>query len=303
MSDARTILIIANPVSGRRKHQHMAEMVAAILKEKDIAVKIVFTAHRGHAKQITEEVCSQATKPDCVAACGGDGTIQEVAGALAINKSTLGDDCPALGLIPSGRCNDFARALGIAADPIVIADILADGKEKAVDLGKINDRYFCTVATVGIDAEITSYVDRMHMPLTGTIAYLYGAICVLARYKPRALKISGDFGRFDHPVFLASSANTSSYGGAIHIAPNADCTDGKLDLCVIDFMSKFQALKIVPKVLKGQHIGHPNVHFVRTTRVEVNAPQPLELWADGELMGHTPAVIEVVPEAVRVVVP
>lgn len=303
MSDARTILIIANPASGRSKHRRMADIVATILKEKGIAANIVFTSHRGHAQQITEDACSQSTRPNCVAACGGDGTVQEVARALAKNKSTLGDNCPALGLIPSGRCNDFARALGITADPIRIADILACGNEKAVDLGKINDRYFCTVATVGIDAEITRYVDRMRMPLTGTIAYLYGAMCVLARYKPRALQISGDFGRFDHPVFLASSANTSSYGGAIPIAPNADCTDGMLDLCVIDYMSKFQALKIIPKVIRGQHIGHPNVRFVRTSRVEVESPEPLELWADGELMGQTPAVIEVVPKAVRVVIP
>lgn len=307
MDEDRSILIIANPVSGRGKHARMAELVATILKEDGVNVRMQFTTHPGHAESIAREsialeMCDQSDNPTCIAACGGDGTIQEVAHVLATQKEKLGDACPALGLIPSGRCNDFARAMGISTDPVAIAKILTGGKAKSIDLGKVNDRFFCTVATVGIDAEITSYVDHMRVPLTGTMAYLYGAMCVLATYKPRALKISGDFGCFDHPVFLASSANTSSYGGAIPIAPQADCTDGMLDLCLIDYVSKFRALQLIPKILKGQHIQQPGVRFVRTSRIEVDAPTPLELWADGERMGHTPAVIEAVPAAIQVLV-
>lgn len=303
MDEHRSILIIANPISGRGKHQRMAEQVATILKEDGMNVRMRFTSYPGHAEAIAQETCEQSNRPTCIAVCGGDGTIQDVAHVLATRKESLGDACPALGLIPSGRCNDFARALDISIDPVAIAKILAVGEARPIDLGKVNDRFFCTVATVGIDAEISSYVDHMNMPLTGTIAYLYGAMCVMRTYKPRALKISGDFGCFDHPVFLASSANTSSYGGAVPIAPEADFTDGMLDLCVIDYVSKFRALKLIPKILKGKHIHQPGVRFVRTKRIEVDAPTPLELWADGERMGSTPAVIEAMPAAIRVLVP
>ena len=172
-----------------------------------------------------------------------------------------------------------------------------------MDLGRVNGRHFCTVATAGIDAEISQFVDQMRMPLTGTLAYLYGALRVLARYRPRRLRIEGDFGIIDRPVFLASSANTSSYGGAVPIAPSASACDGQLDLCVIEFMSKLRALRMVPRVLRGAHVRHPGVQFVRTRRLTIQSADPLELWADGELVGSTPATIEVVPGAIHVVVP
>jgi YegS/Rv2252/BmrU family lipid kinase len=208
-----------------------------------------------------------------------------------------------MGLAPAGRCNDFARALGILAKPEAIVDTLVNGQPGPVDLGKVNKRYFCTVATVGIDAEVTSFVDSMKMPLAGTMAYLYGALRVLARYQPRSLRITGDFGVIEQPVFIASSANTSSYGGAIPIAPDAVPTDGQLDLCVIRHVSRLRAFTLVPTVLAGRHGSLPETRFIRTRRVQIDADKPLELWADGELMACTPAMIEVASGAVQVILP
>ncbi len=304
MAETRRILIVANPTSGRGRGRRTADAVASCLRRRGVEPAVHYTSGAGDAEgKSREAVLDEDTRPACIVACGGDGTVQEVANAIASMRPSIGEACPVMGLAPAGRCNDFARALDIPDDPAGIADALVCGEARAIDLGRVNDRFFCTVATVGVDAAVSSYVDSMRVPLTGTLAYLYGAMRVLSRYRPRRLRISGDFGVIDRPLFLASSANTSSYGGAIKIAPDARPTDGRLDLCVIDAVSRLRALTLVPTVLAGRHQGHPEVQFARVRQVHIESDETLELWADGERIGSTPADISVAPGAIRVMLP
>lgn len=301
---SRAIAIIVNPTSGGGRGFRTANAVAASLRDRGFHVAVKYTRSSGDAEHIAREVSlDERRRPGCVVACGGDGTTQEVAHALASLKPVLGETCPVMGLAPAGRCNDFARALNVSANPAAIADVLSGGEPCPVDLGRVNDRYFCTVATIGADAEVSSFVDSMRMPLSGTAAYLYGALRVLSRYRPRSLRIVGDFGVIERPIFLASSANTSSYGGAIEIAPHAVPTDGQLDLCVIDQVSRWRALRLLPTLLSGKHGSLPEVSFIQTRQLRIETEGPLELWADGERIGRTPVTIEAVPDAVRVMVP
>ncbi len=298
------MLIVVNPASGRGRGLGTAQAVAGRLESRGVSVTTRHTRAPGDAERITREAAGDASsRPGCVVACGGDGTLQEVANALAKLAPTLGAACPALGLAPAGRCNDFSRALGVGRDPAAIADVLIEGQPVPIDLGKVNDRYFCTVATLGVDAEVSSFVDGMRMPLRGTPAYVYGALRVLARYRPYPLRLAGDFGVIERPVFLASTANTASYGGAIKIAPAAVPTDGLLDLCVIDRVSRLRAFMLLPIVLSGRHGSLRIVSFLRTRRLTIDAPRPLELWADGERVARTPVAIEAAPAALRVIVP
>lgn len=304
MSTNRSILIVVNPTAGRNRGRRTAENVASNLRARGLDVTVTPTARTGDAERVAKEVSlNEKRRPGCIVACGGDGTMQEVANALASLRPSLGDACPVMGLAPAGRCNDFARALGVSSGPAAIAEVLACGEPGAIDLGLINDRYFCTVATVGVDAEVSSYVDSLRMPLSGTAAYLYGAICVLSTYRPRELRITGDFGVIEGPVFLASSANTSTYGGAIRIAPAAVPTDGMLDLCVIRSVSRMRALRLLATVLAGRHGALPEVRFIPTRRFRIDSDEPLDMWADGERLGRTPASVEVAPGAVRVMLP
>jgi YegS/Rv2252/BmrU family lipid kinase len=295
------MLIIANPASGRGKGSRTAAAVAEHVRSRGVNIEVRHTTGAGDAECIAKEAMVTASRPlRCVVACGGDGTIQEIANVLAEARPSLGDACPALGLAPAGRCNDFARAFDIPTDPSVIAEVLLNGQALPTDLGRVNGRYFCTVATAGADADVSSFVDTMRMPLRGTLAYLYGAIRVLIRYRPYEMKITGDFGAIERPMLLASSANTSCYGGAIRIAPDADPTDGLLELCVVDRVGRLRAIALIPSLLAGRHGRCPAVHFLRTRRLTIESPQLLEIWADGERIAHTPATIEVVPAAIRV---
>lgn len=320
MVDRGPFLIIVNPVSGQRRALRMAEQVAQRIRECGACVEIRETTGKLSGQEIAASACNHhSQRPACVVACGGDGTIQEVANALAPLKATMGDQCPLLGVAPAGRCNDFATVLGIPRDPEAIADTLLEGATRPIDLGRVTPtagprpstdrrsapagRYFCTVATLGVDAQVSSFVDRMRVPLRGTPAYVYGALRVLARYRPCHVHIEGDFGIIDRPVFLASTANTSMYGGAIPIVPQADPADGLLDLCVIDTVSRLRAFSMLPIVMAGRHAHRAGVTFLRTRRLTIDTPAPAELWADGERIGQTPTTIDIAPAAVQVIVP
>jgi diacylglycerol kinase (ATP) len=282
----------------------MAERVALRIRAEGVCVEIKETTGKLSGQEIASAACgNHVERPACVVACGGDGTIQEVVNALVPWRSKLGGQCPALGIAPAGRCNDFATVLGLPREPDAIADVLLHGRPAPIDLGKVNDRYFCTVATLGVDAQVSGFVDRMRMPLRGTPAYVYGALRVLSRYRPCQVHIEGDFGVIDRPVFLASSANTSTYGGAIPIVPHADPVDGFLDLCVIDNVSRLRAFSMLPIVMAGRHVRRPGVTFLQTRSARFTTQQSVELWADGERIATTPATIESAPLAVEVLVP
>jgi diacylglycerol kinase (ATP) len=147
--------------------------VARLLRVEGRRVEVVETTAAGDASRIAIEACSlNGGRPNLIVACGGDGCVQEVAGALASVREADGGGGPVMGLAPAGRCNDFARAMGISANPISITETLQGGQPEDVDLGRCNGRVFCTVATVGVDAEVSRYVDTMRMPLRGVTSVI-----------------------------------------------------------------------------------------------------------------------------------
>ena len=295
------ILIIANPTSGKGRHPKLLEQVTDYLRAAGADVEVVYTQARGDAERIARTAAEdEARRPRCIAVSGGDGTIQEVVNGLVPLSKTLGDDAPILGIIPSGRCNDLAHALKLPTEPHAVARVLLRREPTAIDLGCVNGRYFCTVATLGFDAAVSRYVDDMRIPLTGTIAYLYGAAITLLRYRPTQVRLTGDFGTHEGRVFLASTANTATYGGSIPIAPGASPTDGVFHLCIIGDVRAISRLRLLYRATRGTHIHHPQVHLLETHTVQVETPTPQELWADGEHIADTPAKLSIERGAIRV---
>ena len=299
---ATTFLIVVNPTAGRGKAARLAEALARLLQQGGAECRLEHTAAPGAAESIAKRALGDSTGPLCVVACGGDGTVQEVANAVA----KAGADRATLGIAPAGRCNDFARAMGITANPSNVASVLTTGEVRPVDLGRIDDRYFCTVAAMGFDAAVSRYVDRSKVPLRGTLAYVHGTLRVLLGFKTPVLRLSGDFGEYEGPVFLAASANTAWYGGAMNIAPDADPFDGRIDICLVTDIAKWRVLKLMPQVMSGRHARRPEVRLWRTrdmTASTIDGGSDLEVWADGEPIARLPATIESVPAAIRIVLP
>ncbi len=301
MSQPRSFFIIYNPVAGRGCGQRTALELKRILDGRGLAATACATSARGDARQIAEQAIADKRESDpiCVVACGGDGTMQEVANAVARAE----DNQAIMGIAPAGRCNDFARALRIGKKPEQIAEVLAGGNPTRVDLGRVGDRYFCTIAAIGFDAAVSRFVNDMRMPLRGPAAYVYGTLRVLFHYTTPELRLRGDFDDYDGPVFMAATANTPWYGGSMKIAPAASPFDGKLDICLVGKTTRMRVLGMLRGVGSGKHVQLPEVQQLRTRRLVAGPIDPkarVEVWADGEPIGLLPLTVECVPGAINI---
>lgn len=303
MTTNASILVISNPRAGRNRDSRLARTVVDRLVASGVRARLEQTTGAGSAETIAAAACVELTPPDCVVPCGGDGTIQEVANALAAARTRGASRVPALGLAPAGRCNDLAAVMGIVPTVGSIASTLLRGQRRPMDLGCVNGRYYCTVLCSAFDAEVSAFVDTRRLWVRGQLAYLYATLKVLAWYRPPRLRIVGDFGDIDRPAFIASCANTSAYGGAIQLVPHARSNDGSLDLCVINAVSRWRALRLLPRALRGKHVHDPAVSFHRTTRLTIDSDRPLDLWADGERVARTPAEITCAAAAIDIIAP
>jgi len=299
-SDQRWVLI-ANPVSCRGRRHHLVAQVARRLQEAGRTPELLWTTGCGHAEELATIAVRQGATH--VVACGGDGTIHEVVNGLVASR--LATDAVTLGVVPLGRCNDFARTLNIPCDLCSVVQTLLSTSVRTIDLGKVAERYFITVATLGFDTVVSQYVAAGRSPrfLTGTLAYLYGTLVNLLRYQSVWVRLSGDLDEFEGPVFLAAIGNTSFYGGGMKITPTAVVDDGWLDLCLIRQVPRLDVVKMLPSVFSGGHIKHPKVSMHSFQKMEVTAKESMAIWADGEPAAQTPAVFQVVPHALRVLAP
>lgn len=290
-------LIIANPVSGAQAAPQAASRVRDLLRAAGRTVDLQLTTGRGDALVRATQAVGQGT--GAVVVCGGDGTLQEVATALD------GTGIP-LGIIPRGRCNDFAHALGLhrSDPPERLAEILLRGRTQLVDLGAVGDKRFLTVATLGFDSEASRFVETHKLWIKGTPAYLYAVARVLLNLRFPLARLRGDFGVFEGRILLAATGNSPSYGGAMRITPGARLDDGLFHLTVVEQVSRLTVLRMLPRVIKGTHLTHPKVRELVSRSVEIETPEaPVWVCADGESLLQTPCRFEVRPQALRVIAP
>ncbi len=287
-------VLIANPAAGGGRARKAAERAARFLDRCGQPLDVYYTRASGHAGELARQAVAAGTKRLIV--CGGDGTIVELLPALAHQPTTLA-------LLPAGTSNDFARGLGIPRRLGSALDILQHGQICKLDLGRIGDRWFCTVAAFGFDAEINHAVNSGRIPFSGTSGYLYATFKHLAAYRPPQVCLSGEFGEYRGEIFLVATGNTRSYGGGMRIVPRADPQDGNLDVCIVDKLSTRSILKLLPRVFWGGHLNHPAVRCLRTSWLRIETDAPRLIYADGEHLGETPALLRSAPAALSMILP
>ena len=231
---------------------------------------------------------------DLVVVCGGDGTLNGVVNGLAGSRV-------ALGLVPLGTGNDFARAIGVPLDPEKAIRQIAAGDSRKVDLGVRDGRRFINVAGCGFDAEVARCVNAGLGRLNGAAAYVTAVVRTLWTFRPGRFRVSVDGSVFDGPAMLCAVANGIGYGGGMRVAPRARYDDGLLDVCIVGACGRAEFLSAFPRVFRGAHLNHPKVSYLRgcTVRIECDPPQPVLI--DGELDTMTPARFEVLPNALEFV--
>jgi diacylglycerol kinase (ATP) len=164
------------------------------------------------------------------------------------------------------------------------------------------DQFFGCIASFGLDSHANRIANR-HKRLHGTLIYVYALLRSLIEYRVPQVTIRGDIGEFSGPMILVAAANAPSYGGGMRLAPRAEMTDGMLDLCMVGDMSRLKLLRCFPEVFFGTHLRHREITCLRTARFRLEADRPLEVFADGEFQGLTPADVEVLPGALAFVAP
>lgn len=287
------LVIVANPAAGRGRGLRLAEAAARRLAERGFSVDVQRTGAPEDAARLAEQAAADGVA--ALVACGGDGTVGACAGAL------VGSSTP-LGILPAGRGNDFAASLGLPPEWDRAAEVIAAGFERAVDLGVVNGRRFCTVAGIGFEARVLTLVRRRAFRPLGGTAYAVGAIAALGAYRPPRTRLTGDFGTREGRFLLVAVSNTGRYGGGMWIAPGASPDDGLLDCCLVRDARLLRLLRIFPAVFRGRHVHFREVEVLRTATLLVESEPAAGLVVDGELVEGTPARFQVERLAVRVLV-
>ena len=295
---------VINPAAGRGRARKLVPKVRDALTTSPLDVDV----HISSCAEDARTVASAAFAADRgVIACGGDGTVRDLAGIAAETGGVLG-------IVPTGSGNDFARQFAIPRHDVAAAvAAITNGALSRVDLGRATaadgtTAWFTTVANAGFDAEANRWANTVTWT-SGNPLYILAVLRTLRTYRPTRLCISVDGHARVMPAWLVAVANTRTYASGMAIAPQAATDDGVLDVCVVGDVSRAEFLRTFPSVYRGEHVRNPMVTIRRGSRITIDSvdsvdpDEPLELWASGERVGPLPAVLEPVPGALLVVTP
>lgn len=290
-------VVITNPAS--RRGYRLAQQARTSLTERSVECDVVFTERPGHAAELA---LTHAPHYDAVFVLGGDGTVMEVAGALA------GGPTP-IGVLAGGTGNLLARALGIPLSvPRAVSELL-DGEELRVDLGRVDSgRHFAIAAGVGIDAEMVAETPHWLKRRFGVLAYtMMGARAAIRSVTRRDFfqaRVVIDGTAYERPAAAVMVANFGAVlGRRITLGPGIRTDDGLLDVCVFSPQTLGDAFRIMRRLLSSDFGSDPSMLYVRGRDMCVETTPPSRWQADGELMGTTPFHVVVEPLAARLLVP
>jgi diacylglycerol kinase (ATP) len=299
-----SVVVLTNPAAGVGQADRSARLAVARLRDRGLDVLDVAGHDPDDALRIAREAAAQHV--DTLVVVGGDGMI-----ALAIQALT-GTDVP-LGIIPAGTGNDHARQYGLPrGDPAAAADVVADGHVTAVDVGRIaaadgTVRYFGSIMAAGFDSLVSDRTNRLRWP-RGRMRYHLAILIELAQLSPLPFRLvldgdAPDGGTvIEQDLMLAAIGNTRSYGGGMLICPDADPADGRFDLTLVRAMPRRRVLRFFPTVFTGGHVRRDEVQTHRATQVRIES-DGINAYADGEYAGPLPVEVNVIPKALKVVLP
>jgi len=246
--------------------------------------------------RIPELIRRHLGEVDRVIVGGGDGTLN--ASLQVLVQSGL-----PLGIIPLGTANNLARTLGIPFDSEGACALIAAGHRRRIDLGWVNDRYFCTTASLGLSVQITRELSPEAKRRWGPIAYAMAAMKVIRRSHRFRAEITWEGGTRHTRTVQIVVGNGRYYGAALAVAPDATIHDARLDLYSLEVNHWWELLKLAPSLKWGTHVNRGEVEALRARTIEIRTRRPMPIDLDGEIGAETPAKLKVVPRALEVFVP
>ncbi|HXF51153.1 MAG TPA: diacylglycerol kinase family protein [Dehalococcoidia bacterium] len=292
------VRVIYNPAArGAPSLADVREALAGVASE-GWEGDVVATDAPLHAVELAREAAAAGI--DVVVACGGDGTVNEVINGLVGAETTLA-------VVPAGTANVWAKEARIPRNLRRAFRELARGERRRIDLGRATlaggtPRYFILVAGVGFDGTVVDHVSPLWKARLGAASYvLHGAWDALSlRAQPARVRVDGE--ALATGLFWATVSNTRSYGGAVTLSPAARVDDGALDLTLMTRGGPVSVASYLARAFLGTLDRSPTavVRQVRSFEVETAG---FAVQVDGEYLGETPALVDVVPGAIETVVP
>jgi YegS/Rv2252/BmrU family lipid kinase len=289
---SRRFALLVNPASAGGRALKALPSVHRVLDELGAEHRTVTTRSIDHAYA---EAGKAAGEGETVVALGGDGLLRPIAGALKNTDS-------ALAIVPAGRGNDLARMLGIPDDPGEAARIAVQGLERLVDVANVEGTPFVGVASFGFDSDANRIANDAKL-IKGDAIYAYAALRALVAWKPARFSVVVDGERHELTGCTIAVGNSKVYGGGMYVLPDAEIDDGRLDVMLIRDAPKLHLLTLLPRVFRGTHGRSELVEFLRGEEIEVSADRPFAIYADGDPIAATPAIIRVEPRCLAVIVP
>jgi diacylglycerol kinase (ATP) len=303
MVDRPKLGIVLNPIAGRGRALKLQTSLLEYLRQRNFYFQLERSNGPGHATELSRQMSKEL---DIIIAMGGDGTVNEVTAGIYGSTASLA-------VLPIGSGNDFNKLIGIPNEISRAIETIISGTRKLFDLGRAviknslgttHIKYFINTLGIGIDAEIAKETKRIKY-LRGLPLYVVAAIKVLSRYSPIEYIISEDNTTRNDKIYLLCAGNGIYEGGGFKMLPDANPHDSKLNICLIRKMALWEAIPLVPKIIKGTHGDHKMIKMWKTNLLKVSSKHPFILHGDGEIFSENAieVKIDLLPNAINVIVP
>jgi YegS/Rv2252/BmrU family lipid kinase len=291
----RQFTAVVNPAAGGSSGTAALLPLARLLREAGARLDTQYSRSLEHAQEVARQAGGQG---HVVLAVGGDGIAGCVGGALSGTDAVLG-------IVPAGRGNDFARALGLPTEPAALAGLLLNGSPRPVDTIRVSSAFHAETSVLGsvyagVDAVANRHANTSRL-LRGAASYYAGGLRAVVGWRPAAYRITVDGTRYERRGYTVVAANSGFYGFGRQIAPGARVDDGLLDVVVIRHAPKRLFFTMMNELKTGAHVVRPEVEVLRGREVRIEADRDVPYGADGEVEAALPVTVRVEPGALNVI--
>ncbi len=300
LAKPRLYTLVVNEGSGGGRSGRELPRVARALRDclPTAEVAVVTSDSWTESEKLTRAAASAARDGDAVIVMGGDGMAHLGLNACAGTEATLG-------VIPAGTGNDFARGVGVPKNLSGAVDAICAGVTRTVDLAHMSNeaypsRYVGAVLSTGYDARVNRATNDISLRF-GSLSYGWVALRELVHFSPLRYRLRIDGVLRIQEAMIVAVCNTGMFGGGMRIAPDADPADGRLDVTIVDPVSRTTLLRLLPLMYSGRFAKHPNVQQFRAHQVEI-AGEDLFCMGDGEELGDVPVTVTAAPGVLKVFV-
>jgi YegS/Rv2252/BmrU family lipid kinase len=300
-------VFLVNPAAANGSTRKAWPEIAHRAAAAGLEGETLFSDGPGGIARVAERAAGLGAKR--VVVVGGDGTVNEAAnGLLAVG---VGKEVE-LAVIPRGTGTDFVRTFRIPTKLDAAIAVAREGRVREIDAGRVSYRawdgsagsaYFVNVASAGMSGAVAQRANSTSKALGGKASFLWATLAVFARWQNASVTVDVDDAHREGSMLDVIVANCEWLGGGMHMTPNAKPDDGLFDVLLIGDVTKRDLVQTLPKIYRGTHLPHQKAEELRGSAVRVETPTPLPIELDGEQPGTTPATFEVVPRALRLVVP